>query len=105
MCVAQMRILTGTMIVVGLGVCVAGCGFSYAPLPAGAIAGRTGVYDYSPSVIEAGSVLQSWWCGSAYNPNHTAQFSDTIQYQSIDMSTHAKYGPVTVLSETPGAWD
>ena len=100
-----MRVLTGTMIAVGLGFCVAGCGFSYAPLPAGSIAGRAGVYDYSPSVIQTGNVLQSWWCGWAYNPNDTAQFSDTIQYQSVDMSTHAQYGPVTVLSETPGAWD
>jgi hypothetical protein len=100
-----MRVLTGTMIAVALGFCVAGCGFSAAPLPAGAVAGRTGVYDYSPSVIQTGNVLQSWWCGSAYNPNDTAQFSDTIQYQSVDMSTHAHYGPVTVLSETPGAWD
>ncbi len=100
-----MHVLTGTMLAMGLGLGVAGCGFSYAPLPAGSIAGRAGVYDYSPSVIQSGNVQQSWWCGSAYNPSNTAQFTDTIQYESIDLSTNARYGPVTVLSETPGAWD
>ena len=31
--------------------------------------------------------------------------SDTIQYQSINLSTGATVGPETVLGETPGAWD
>ena len=78
----QMRVLTGTLLAIGLGLGIAGCGLSLAPLPAGSIAGRTGNYDYSPSVIQSGNVQQFWWCGSAYNPNNTAQYSDTIQYES-----------------------
>jgi hypothetical protein len=100
-----MRVWTRKILAMGLGVGLAGCGFSFAPLPAGSIAGRAGVYDYSPSVIQTGNLQQSWWCGSNYNPNDKNQFSDTIQYQSVDLSSHTQYGPVTVLSETPGAWD
>ena len=81
---AQMRVLTGTMLAMGLGFGMAGCGFSLAPLPAGSIAGRAGIYDYSPSVIQSGNLQQSWWCGGAYNPPGTTYFSDTIQYQSIE---------------------
>jgi hypothetical protein len=102
---SQMHVLTGTILAVGLGFGIAGCGFSLAPLPAGSIAGRAGIYDYSPSVIQSGNLQQAWWCGGAYNPPDTTYFSDTIQYQSIDLSTGAHYGPVAVLGETPGAWD
>ena len=102
---AHMRLLIGTMLAMGLGFGVAGCGFSLAPLPAGSIAGRAGIYDYSPSVIQSGNLQQSWWCGGAYNPPGTTYFSDTIQYQSINMSTGVQDGPMTVLGETPGAWD
>ena len=101
---AHMRLLIGTMLAMGLGFSVAGCGFSLAPLPAGSIAGRAGIYDYSPSVIQSGNLQQSWWCGGAYNPPGTTYFSDTIQYQSINMSTGVQDGPMTVLGETPGAW-
>ncbi len=101
----QMRLLTATMLAAGLGSALAGCGFSYAPLPAGSVAGRAGVYNYSPSVIQSGNVLQVWWCGAAYNPGDNKYYSDTIQYQSTDLSTHKQYGPVAVLGETKGAWD
>jgi hypothetical protein len=68
--------------------------------------GRPGVYDYSPSVIQIGGVRQVWWCGYAPNPNKPSQITDSIQYESIDViSSKVMVGPVTVLAETPGAWD
>jgi hypothetical protein len=100
---AQMRILPGSILVLALG--TAGCGVSNAPLPAGSLTGRTGVYDYSPSVLQSGTVQQIWWCGGDYNPANTTQFSDTINYTSIDLSTGVQTRPVPVLGETPGAWD
>jgi hypothetical protein len=102
---ARVRALTRTVLAMGLAFGVAGCGFSLTPLPPGSIAGRAGIYDYSPSVIQSGGLQQSWWCGGAYNPPGTTYFSDTIQYQSINMSTGVHDGPMTVLGETPGAWD
>ena len=102
---SQLRALTRTMLGMGLGFSLAGCGTSFAPLPAGSIAGRINSYDYSPSVIQSGNLQQVWWCGGAYNPNNTAQWSDTIQYESIDVSTHVHSGPMAVLGEIPGAWD
>jgi hypothetical protein len=102
---AQMRVFTGTLLAIGLGLGTAGCGVSLVPLPPGAIAGRAENYDYSPTVIQSGNTVQIWWCGSAYNPTDGTQFSDTIEYESIDLSTNARYGPVTVLAETQGAWD
>jgi hypothetical protein len=100
---AQMRILMGIMLVAGLG--LAGCGVSFAPLPAGSAAGRAGAYDYSPSVIQSGNLQQIWWCGLDQNPNVGTQFTDTIQYESIDLASGARKGPLEVLAETPGAWD
>jgi hypothetical protein len=102
---AQMRLLTGTMLVAGLALTIAGCGVTFAPLPAGSVAGRTESYDYSPSVIQSGNLQQVWWCGSGYNPDDVTQYSDTIQYESIDLSTKAHSGPVPVLGETQGGWD
>src|SRR6202051_1481691 len=96
---AQVRVLIRTVLAMVLGFGVAGCGFSLAPLPAGSIAGKAGIYDYSPSVIQSGNLQQSWWCSGAYNPPETTYFSDTIQYQSIDMSTGVHDGPMTVLGE------
>jgi hypothetical protein len=93
------------MLAAGLGLGLAGCGFSFTPLPAGSVAGRANVYDYSPSVIQSGNLQQLWWCGAAYNSENLAQFSDTIQYESLDLVTHVRYGPVQVMAETPGAWD
>jgi hypothetical protein len=100
---AQMRILMGIMLAAGLG--LAGCGVSFAPLPAGAIAGRTGVYNYSPSVIQSGNLQQLWWCGLDQNPHNGKQVTDAIQYASIDLASGANVGPTEVLAETPGAWD
>ena len=94
-----------TLLTFGMAIGVAGCGFSFGPLPKGAVAGRAGGYDYSPSVLQSGSAQQFWWCGGDFNPNNMNQISDTIQYESIDLSTGARYGPVTVLGETPHAWD
>ena len=65
-------------------------------LPPGSIAGRTGNYDYSPTSYYPGicSNLVVW---GSYNPNNSTQYSDTIQYESIDLSTQVRYGPVAVL--------
>jgi hypothetical protein len=97
--------LRETALAIGLGLGLVGCGTSFAPLPAGSVAGRAEIYDYSPSVIQSGNLQRIWWCGSDYNPTDTTQFSDTIQYESIDLSTHARQVPVPVLAETQGAWD
>jgi hypothetical protein len=85
--------------------CVLGCGLSFAPAPQGALLGRGGVYDYSPTAIQTGDVQQFWWCGEGVNPYFTAQLSDTILYESINLTTGQHYGPLTVFGETPGAWD
>jgi hypothetical protein len=102
---AQMRLFKAAMLAMGLGLGVAGCGVSFAPLPPGSIAGRVNSYDYSPSVIQSGNQLQIWWCGSGYNPTDVSQYTDTIQYESINLSTNARYGPMPVLGETQGGWD
>ena len=102
---AQMRGLTRTFLAMGVALAAAGCGMSYAPLPAGSTNGRIALYDYSPSVIQSGNVRKVLWCGGDFNPYDTKQYSDTIQYESTDLSTQANYGPVPVLGETPGAWD
>ena len=95
----------GTLLTIALALCMTGCGVTFAPLPAGSIAGRAGLYDYSPSVIQTGTMQQFWWCGLSYNPNKRSQFTDSIQYESLDTASKQHYGPVTVLAETPGAWD
>jgi hypothetical protein len=100
-----MRVLIGTMLAMAFGLGVAGCGEHFSHLPSGSVAGRINDYDYSPSVIQSGNLQQVWWCGGGYNPSLTAQWSDNIQYESIDLSTHTHSGPVPVLGETPGAWD
>jgi len=99
--ILQMR----TICAMGLGLLLAGCGVSFAPLPAGSVAGRVRLYNYSPSVIQSGNLQQIWWCGQDVNPTNINQFSDTIQYQSIDLTTKARKGPLPVLGETLGAWD
>jgi hypothetical protein len=100
----QMRAWTGIIVVLGLG-CAAGCGVSFAPLLPGSVAGRAGIYDYSPSVIKTANLQQFWWCGAGINPTDVTQFSDTIQYESIDLTTNAHFGPLPVLAETQGGWD
>jgi hypothetical protein len=100
------RLDLGLMVTaLGLAVSAVSCGFSFAPTPAGAVVGRPDIYDYSPSVLQDGDVQQFWWCGQSANPNNTSQNSDTILYESVNVSTHARYGPLTVLGETPGGWD
>ena len=97
--------LLATFVASFLGIAFAsGCGGSNG-LPPGALLGEAGVYNYSPSALQIGNVQQFWWCGQAHNPENPSQFSDTIRYASIDVTTHRVTGPVTVLGETPGAWD
>jgi hypothetical protein len=100
----QMRAWPGIIVVLGLG-CAAGCGVSFAPLLPGSVAGRAGIYDYAPSVIKSPNLQQFWWCGAGINPTDVTQFSDTIQYESIDLTTNAHYGPLPVLAETQYQWD
>jgi hypothetical protein len=101
----QMRAWTGIFVVLVLGFAAAGCGVSFAPLLPGSVAGRAGIYDYSPSVIKSANLQQFWWCGAGINPTDVTQFSDTIQYESIDLTTNAHYGPLPVLAESQGGWD
>src|ERR1700677_2942040 len=84
---------------------VAGCGITFTPLLPGSVAGRARDYDYSPSVIQSGNLLQLWWCGSDDNSSDRTQISDSIQYESVNLSTGARSGPVPVLAETQYAWD
>ncbi len=87
-----------------LGLALIGCA-SFYTTDSSAFLGRHGVYNYSPSALQIGNLEQFWWCGQAKNPNNPAQFSDTIQYASLDLSTQRMTEPQTVLAETPGAWD
>jgi hypothetical protein len=100
-----MRIVRAALLAVGLAVVIAGCGVHFAPLPLGSSVGRAWVYDYSPSVIQSGNLQQFWWCGAGYNPSENTQYSDTIQYESINTTTGERYGPLPVLGETQGSWD
>jgi hypothetical protein len=94
-----------TVVAVILLLSAVGCGVSFAPLPAGSVAGRAGRYDYSPAVIQSGNLLQLWWCGTDDNSSDRTQMSDSIQYESFNLSTGAHSGPVPVLAETQYAWD
>jgi hypothetical protein len=69
------------------------------------VVGTAGDYNYSPSVMQIGNTQYFWWCSGGTNPNDPSQFSDTIKYESINLSTGATVGPEIVLAETPGAWD
>jgi hypothetical protein len=92
------------MVVVALGMMLVTLSCSNEQLGAGMI-GRIGKYDYSPSVIQSGDVRQFWWCGLAVNPTRTSQETDAILYESVNQTTGATEGPLTVLAETKGAWD
>ncbi len=99
------RILAGILILTSLVTILitVGCSPSQS-LPPGAV-GNIGRYNYSPSVIETGNIRQFWWCSQGVNPNDASQDTDAIYYESVNTSTHSSFGPVLVLSETPGAWD
>jgi hypothetical protein len=82
-----------------------GCGSDFGGTPAGAIVGRSNAYNYSPSAMQTGNLQQFWWCGTGINPNDKKQHSDTILYESMDLTTNKKSKPVVVLAETEGSWD
>ncbi len=84
---------------------LAGCQAYFVGIPPGAVMGRFGLDDYSPSVIQSGNIEQFWWCGQGSNPNKQSQISDTIQYATIDLRTGTASTPTAVLGESPGAWD
>src|SRR5450755_266665 len=94
---------TAITVLLGLGTALIATGCS-SSLPNGAV-GNVGTYNYSPSVIQNGETRQVWWCSQGINPNDSSQNTDAIYFETINMSTHASYGPVLVLAETPGAWD
>jgi len=94
------------MIAVSSAAALAGCAAHFIGIAPGAVMGRIGVYDYSPSVIQAADGrLQFWWCGQGSNPNRPSQDNDTIQYATLNPATGKATQPVTVLGETDGAWD
>jgi hypothetical protein len=103
---AQAQRVARTFLSLGVALAVAaGCGIHDRHLPPGSVAGRAGIYDYSPSAIQTGNVVQIWWCGSDDNPSDRTQISDSIQYQSVNLTTNSRYGPVPVLGETQYGWD
>src|ERR1700760_2800042 len=89
---------------IAFSLCFTGCGVSYAPLPPGSVAGRAYIYDYSPTAVVSGNVEQIWWCGAGVNPSNSSQFSDSIQYETIDLTTGKHSLPIPVLGETKGGW-
>jgi hypothetical protein len=102
---ARMDALKQSLLATALAMGLAGCGVSFAPLPAGSMAGRVQLYDYSPSVIQSPTLRQIWWCGGDVNLTARNQFSDSIQYEAVNLTTNAHSGPFPVLAETPGTWD
>lgn len=80
-------------------------GTAYLATPDGAVVGRGGYWNYSPSVIQTGDLQHFWWCGAGLNPEDPTQTSDTILYESVNTVTQAKSKPVIVLAETKGSWD
>src|ERR1700677_25053 len=102
---AQAGALVRAVVAMAVLLGAAGCGITFAPLPAGSVAGRDGIYDYSPSAIQTGNVVQIWWCGSDDNASDRTQISDSIEYESINLTNKSRYGPVPVLGETQYAWD
>jgi hypothetical protein len=68
------------------------------------IAGRSGVYDYSPSVMVDGNTRKYWWCGTGTGPDGP---TDTIQYQSENLTTGVISAPATVFARSAdaSAWD
>lgn len=73
-------------------------------LPKGAV-GNAGQYNYSPSVIQTGAIRKFWWCSEAVDLSDPSMDTDAIYYQEINTSKQESYGPVMVLTVTPGAWD
>jgi hypothetical protein len=68
------------------------------------IAGRPATYDYSPSFIEHGNIVQEWWCGGR-NPSDPATYHDSIQYQEYNTSGTPLVTERTVLSNGATGWD
>jgi len=93
-----------SLVLIALVCCLLGCG-SPTGTPTAAVVGRYDRYDYSPSIIQDGSLQKFWWCGRAQNPADSSQDTDAILYESIDVATKQKIGPMVALAETPGAWD
>jgi hypothetical protein len=102
---ALIRAVIVNLILLAPPLALTGCGVHYDALPAGTVAGRVRVYNYSPTAIQNGNVEQFWWCGGDLNPTDSTQFSDAIEYQSTNKTTGSKQGPFPVLAETQGAWD
>ncbi len=91
------------MVLVALGIMLVTTSCSETGLGRGMIGRGDGKYDYSPSVIQSGNVRQFWWCGIAVNPTLHSQETDTIQYESVNLTTGETVGPLTVLAETRDA--
>lgn len=103
-CIQRSRTRLFIELIVGLLAIAAADGCGGGP-PPGAFLSVSGGYSYSPTALEIGNTQQFWWCGQAHNPDDPSQYGDTIQYASLNLTTHQLTKPVTVLAETPGAWD
>jgi len=68
----------------------------------GFVVGTSGHYDYSPTVIQQGSVQDFYWCGDS------TRTTDTIfrEQYSLSPSVHVTIPQTPVLAEGPaGSWD
>lgn len=67
-------------------VSLAGCGAESTNLatPEGAIVGRGGYWNYSPSAIQSGNLQQIWWCGNGQNPTVPSR---EVTLSSMNLST------------------
>ena len=93
------------VIAAGLSLIALGCGDVSPVARTGVVVGLANTYNYSASVIRTGDQEQFWWCAGAPNPTNSFRYGDTIQYQSINVTTHQTQTPVTALVETQGTWD
>lgn len=69
-------------------------------------AGRDLLYDYTPSFIRHGNIVQEYWCG-ARNSSDPSSYHDSIQYQEYTTSGALMVPVHTVLTNSldAAAWD
>ena len=83
---AQMRVFTGTLLAIGLGLGIAGCGFRLASLLPARLQDEPETTITLPRSYNPGICSRFGGVGTD-NPTNSTQYSDTIQYESIDLST------------------
>ncbi len=103
---AQIRGLMRTLLAMGLALACSGLRRSLCSPAPGSIAGRIAalrLFSVRHTIRQSAAGLVVW--RGLQSLRHERRYSDTIQYESIDLSNQAHYGPVPVLGETPCAWD